>query len=279
MAVTTNGKTALATLQGLGFKDASTIRHRPRLIICTTGKEKTGKTELCLSAPSNLDPVTGREGIAYAGFDRPLEEAQVNKYRKLGKKIYEKYYSMDNTAATQQDWTNLWLQFKADWEVMCSVSRTVILDTGTHAWELIRLARFGRLEKILPVKYGPVNNEFETLVKLPQKHNGLNCIITHRSKKEYKAAKRAANSDSEEKEVWTGGYERAGFGGLPFEAQLCLEHFRDDSQYSVDKFGIRITDSALNAADTLGQTVTGYSCMFPAIAMMCYPDSQWDEWE
>lgn len=279
MADRGNNHKSTATLASHGFTDAAELRYRPRLTVCTSGREKTGKTRLCLSAPSAKDATTGREGIAYIGLDRPLEPTLVAEFTAQGKKIWQKYCNLDRSEATQADWVKTWLAVKADWEYACEIARTVILDTGDKAWELCRLARFGRVDKILPVKYGPVNNEFEQFIRLPQKHNGLNCIITHRYKKEYKAAKRAAGSDSEEKEIWTGGYERAGFGGTSYEMQICIEHYRDDTITGADKFGVRITDSALEAADLIGAAYHGAECTFMQLGMACHPTSRFEDWE
>jgi len=265
-----------------GFEDSESLIWRPRLTICSMGREKTGKTRFTLSAPGP---------IAIFNFDRPLEPEVLQIAQTMGKKVYHKNYIAGLNSGTQEDWRRLWNQFKSDWEKLCGVCRTVVQDTGTGAWELCRLANFGRVDKIMPHKYGPVNNEFEQVIKLPFKTSGLNSILTHRYKKEYKgtgAVKKPAGSD-DDKEVWTGKYERQGFGGAAYEMQICLEHFRssviagDDGvnrqASGEEQYGIRIMESGLEGATTVGMELRGADCNFQYLGLMAVPSSGPEDWE
>ncbi len=43
--------------------------------------------------------------------------------------------------------------------------KSIVIDTASEAWELVRLARFGKLTQVMPQHYGPVNTEFRDMIK------------------------------------------------------------------------------------------------------------------
>jgi len=55
--------------------------------------------------------------------------------------------------------------------------RTLIFDTGTEAWELCRMARFGKLAQVMPQHYTEVNSEFRALVKAAYERKDLNVFL------------------------------------------------------------------------------------------------------
>lgn len=79
--------------------------------------------------------------------------------------------------------------------------RSIMVDTTSSMWELIRLARFGKLLQIEPFHYGPVNMEFGGICAEMQ-DSGKNVIFLHQMRKTY--------SDNK----WNGHYEPAQFSKL-----------------------------------------------------------------
>ena len=125
-----------------GFKKVSS-EIKPRLIASVSGKEKHGKTSFALSAPGpiiyfNLD--FGQEGV-------------IDKYSG-DKDIYEKEYKFTRLE-TADRYVTLWTGFVTDFRAaLQSKARTIIIDTATEAWELVRLARFGKLAQVNQDKGG-----------------------------------------------------------------------------------------------------------------------------
>lgn len=269
-----------------GFTLIENLTSRPRLTLSTGGREKTGKTRFMLTAPGP---------IYYFNLDRPLEPELLAHAKAHKKQVWVKDYFTDVAAKLpQSDYAKIWERYLADWDYACRNARTVIQDTGTAVWELCRLARFGKLSQISPHHYGPVNAEFDKMLRLPRLFDGLNVIISHRYKKEYKGpgAKikpTAGAADGEPKEMWTGNFERQGYGGTPYEMQVVVEHFQSQAVFDVetstrltytgaDQYGIRVVSSGI-AGDTLtGTELRGMDCNFQMLGLLAYPESTMEDW-
>jgi hypothetical protein len=189
--------------------------------------------------------------------------------QRKGKEIemfsYQVPPSGEQISVYDREWNKLARAFQA---VIESNYRTLIIDTATEVWEMLRLARFGKLTQVMPHHYGPVNVEFKELVKSICSKPGLNSIWIHQLKKEYKQGK-------DGKDSWTGGYERAGFNGMPYLVDAVVEHYID---MDTREFGIRILDSRYRTAEVLGEEMTGELCSFPMLAMLLKPEANTEEW-
>jgi len=239
-----------------GYKKATKTRLK-RIIMNIEGQEKQGKTHFSLTAPGPIafiDMDTGTEGV-------------VDKFIK-DKEIWVKNYNWKD-ATSQTEWTEMWEDSKRAYMNACSSKemRTIVIDTSTEHYEMIRLARFGKINKIamqdgkaLPFPYGPVNTEFRDLIKKVY-DSDKNLILIHKLKKSYV------------NEVWKGGYERSGYSDIPYVVQMNVRVWRIDGT-----FGLTITDSRHNA-DLAGQEIIGPMCSFPFLATQVFPETKESEWE
>lgn len=223
-------------MEQLGLSEADSI-IRPRLVLSLSGLEKTGKTHTALTAPGP---------IAYLNFDIG-DEGVVGKFKESGKQIFHRRFSkpMSFGPAGEPDASGAlaeWIQFSRTWYKLLGVEglRTIILDTETESWELARLARLGKLSQVKPHHYGPVNAEYNGLLKAAY-DSDKNVILIGKMKKEYKNDK------------WNGGYERAGMSGLGFIVQVILQTFRYDEVAEgedrvKDSFAVVVKDCRQNPA-------------------------------
>ena len=236
------------------FKEASTIIH-PRLVLSIEGLPKAGKTHLALTAPGP---------IAYLNLDNGLESV-INKFAG-DKKIYvsnydtpinprDVYPDIDKTIA-------VWHQLKQDFiTALSSGVKTVIVDTCTEMYELVRLARLGKLSQVQPFQYGLPNYEFKALLDESLKAVNVNTIFLHKMKDKYLKDKR------------TGEYERAGYSGIEYIVQVFLRIFFDS-----DGFNIEIMDSRHDKS-LAGTVITGNEvCNFQTIATMLMPTVDPNAW-
>lgn len=234
-----------------GFTKA-TDKILPRLIASVSGREKNGKTSFALSAPGpiilfNLD--YGLEGVIgkYAG----------------DKDIYVKEYRFRRND-TPDKYNTLWANFTTDYyNALKSKARTIILDTATEVWELLRLARFGKLAQVQPYHYGPVNAEYMSLIREGYSYD-KNVILLHKLKKQYVNDK------------FSGDYERAGFTNTGFLVQTNLEVYREGLDGG---FCVRVIDCRQNSMLggmelPLSDEFTG----FGFLAQMIFPDSSEGDW-
>ena len=140
-----------ASLSSLGFGEVS-LSSRKALLVCSQALEKKGKTHFALTAP---DP------IALISTDTGSEETAA-KFKKMGKVIHLLKSTPpkeigNNHAAAVTEWEKL---LKAWYGVIGDRSiRTMIVDTHTEFWQVMRLARFGKLEQVPPKKYDEVNKD------------------------------------------------------------------------------------------------------------------------
>jgi hypothetical protein len=203
-----------------------------------SGLEKQGKTHFALTAPGP---------IAYFGLDIGTEGV-IGKFV-TNKTIWamEIIVPMDGVAATET-----WNKFYSTYEAVLNMNdiRTIILDTATEAWELLRLARFGKLTQVMPHHYGPVNAEYRKLIRAAYMSD-KNLILLHKMKSVYVNDKR------------TRDYERAGFSDTGFLVQVNCQIYRDDDGI----FNLYVVDCRQNS-ELMGEVLSGEMCNFPMLASL-----------
>jgi len=224
-------------MKAAGFTDEDP-GLKNRLIMSLSGREKQGKTHFALSAP---DP------LAYINFDVG-DEGVIDKFRGSGKTIFHRRFSKPMTfkdgAPVADGALAEWLRLTQSWYKLLAIPdlKTIVADTETEIWELIRLARLGKLTQVKPFHYGPVNAEYDAFLKAAYESD-KNIILIGKSKKEYTNDK------------WNGGYERAGFSNLGFIVQVVAEMHRygraelsEDDDPVLDSYACRIISCRHNPA-------------------------------
>lgn len=244
-----------SAIKGFVERKASTNR---RIVLNVEGLEKKGKSTLGLSAPGP---------IALYDFDIGLEGVIEPWLEK--KKIYVPDESFRYRDATDiNEWEQIWEAYKKSFlrAVACAHVRTIMLDTGTEAWELARLARFGKLTQVMPHHYGPVNAEFRDLYRKVY-DTDKNLIILHKLKSKYVNDKR------------TDEFEMSGFGDTPYIAQVNVRVWRKSEDEDRSRpFGLTVLSCRQNA-EIDGMELEGPMCNFQFLASMVYPDTDPGDWE
>ena len=247
-------------LAAAGFQKMS-AGVKKRLIVSVQGQEKSGKTHFSLTAPGP---------IAYFGMDIG-EEGVVDKFLDSGKEIYsaDAQIKVPNTIVMTKggptlDAEKAWEKMKVALVTALSNGgvRTVVVDTATEMWELIRLARFGKLTQVMPMQYGPVNAEMRGLLRAAFESD-KNVILIHKVKAEYVNDKR------------TGRMERAGFSDTGYIVQVNLRTYYDGE---AGEFGVEVINARQNMR-LCGDLYDGDICTFPMIATMVLEDTSLEDWE
>lgn len=233
-----------------------------RVVMSVDGLSKEGKTNFSLTSPApvcvhNLD--LGLHGTAEKFVD---------------KELYQFTYSIPMSASlpgsgltslgepARKVWEEFVTQFRASLEKM----RTVVVDTGSEAWNLCRLARLGKLTQVIPIQYTAVNAEFRQLVQLALAQTKCNVIFTHKMKDEYKGDQK------------TGRLERVGFGEIGYDVETVVRTSRDYTKAGVDQFQLEIESCRANLEAT-GKRLSGTDCTFSKVATLIYPDTTEDFWK
>jgi hypothetical protein len=252
-----------AKMASLGFIEADDTVHK-RIILSIGGREKQGKTHLALSAPAPIGIFSSDIGT----------EGVVNKFKREGKDIWAHEMQVPEKHDEAKE---IWENFKKAYYGILRVPeiRTVIFDTATEIWELLRICRFGKLTQVMPYQYGPVNAEYRRLLKdcySTQK----NLILLHKMKPVYIDDKRTKN------------FENAQFSDTPYIAQVNVEVFRSTPKKACPyckksdgiqrHWGIKIKDCRQNP-ELIDKVFTDQLCTFPFIASLIVPESDQEDWE
>jgi hypothetical protein len=197
-----------ATLESAGFKKASATVPR-RLIVGVYGLDKTGKTHFALTA-ARMGGVT-----AFINLNKGAEGV-VGKFVKEGHDI--RILDIDsgsqlvslNPSGGDAVYQAAWSKFVEAYKLALNLAHTIIIDTESEAWELIRAARFGKLLQVPMHLYPPLNLEYQGLLNLAY-DKPVNLVLIDSVKSEYSAE---GNK--------TGKFERAGFSKIPGIVQVLI---------------------------------------------------------
>jgi hypothetical protein len=196
-----------------GFSPVKPSRPK-RLVIMAYGPEKCGKTHFALTGPGP---------IFIFNFDDGLE-VMVNKFIKAGKdakEILEKRYSVriGNESDGSRAMREL-EEFRKDYIYALANAKTVIIDTGTHLWDLARGAHFDGSKNATQLQYTRPNAEMRWVMAKAREQKTCNVVFIERAGKEYV-------TDSEGKSNPSGKLEPKGWKDAPFEAQAVVYCNRD----------------------------------------------------
>ncbi len=245
---------------------AAKVKKEKRLVVSVEGLQKEGKTSLALSAPGpiallNLD--TGLEGVVDKFIGK--KKIYVAEFKYLDA-VYDTMKPDEKQSAFRKMWKRVWDTYMD--ALKSKDIRSIVVDTFTEAYELQRLAAFGKLTNVMPVQYGPVNAELKEMVKRAL-YNDKNVIYLNRMRDVYKENKKGM-------EVRTGEVERAGWGKLGYEVQVCLRSYKDED----GMFGVRVVDcrhkTELEGEEyMIGDMYEG----FKEVAMEIWEGSKEEDWE
>jgi hypothetical protein len=235
----------------MGFEPIKSIKGKRRLIMSLSAREKQGKTHFALTAPDPLAFFSldlGTDGVLQKFQDRKIFVSEYD-YRNAGGFDISVFQSA-------------WGRLKGDFLTVLKNPdiRTIVWDTATEVWEMMRMAAFGKLTQVKPHHYGPVNAEYRDLLRLAY-GSDKNLILLHKMKAEYVEDRR------------TGKFERAGFSDTGFLVQLNAVAWRDKD----GTFGITVQDSR-QRPELAGEEITEPLLSFPFLASQVFPDTLEEDW-
>lgn len=225
---------------------------RKRLICAIDGLEKQGKTHFALTAPGPIAVISTDIGL----------DGVIQKFQKK-KEIWVAEHKIDVpglirdtdiqvvSKAAQTAWKELGNRYQEALET--PEIRTIIWDTATEFWEILRMARFGKLTQVMPHHYGPVNAEFRELLRRAHDLDDKHLILLHKMKDQYVNDKR------------TGEVKRAGMADTGFLVQVAGRAWKDDKEPAVpDKFHFTIAECRFDP-ELEGVDLSGADCTFPSL--------------
>lgn len=244
-----NDELIIAQLKSMGFDDA-VGEIRRRLVASVSGLDGTGKTHFCLTAP---DPIVfynidiGTEGV--------VEKFQKGFDGQGAKRVLIRDVRVPKTAS-KDVYEIMWAELRQSVEVAYRLKHgTMIFDTASEAYELCRLAYFGKLTQVMPHHYQIVNNDWREFMRLAF-DSSMSTFFIHKVKP-----------------VWvnnarTKDYEIAGMAEIPYLVQVNLSMFREDSSDG-SEFGLKILKCRQNP-NLNGQILRGALCNFEMLLSLIY---------
>ena len=277
-------------IPGLHMADSEAVPNR--VVLAVDGLDKQGKTHFALTAPKPLvyldfdigkegvlQKAPGREKIITAkpfGF-RPTEITwDVDKEADEIKKLMEA--ADPELARFRQMYLDALRKPVMEVKGKPIMARSLVIDTGSEGWELIRFCEFGKLTKVMPHHYTQVNSLMRDLVRAAF-DSSVNVIWLHKLKAEWK-------DNAEGKGRKTGVLERSGFEGMAYLVQanlMCLRVPQNQVSTQVVKwksgeglFEIPIDprDSSDGANDLGFRLVVGNSRHEPSMEGMIFQNDQ-----
>jgi len=234
-----------------GFTRANSTVKR-RLILSIEALEGAGKTRCTLTTPGPS---------AFIHFDYGLEGV-IEPFQSV-KPIYIATVKLNFNgtreriiAAAEEELAKV----EKNYQTALTQARTIVIDTGSELWELLRLAAFGKLEKVMPHQYAEVNQTMTRLIKLAY-DSEANLLLTHRLKAEWINDKR------------TGAYEFSGMKDIPFLVQAHARMWTDGEGYHL-KVGKCRQNASVVGLELVNEMIT-----FPTLAQFVFPDSEPKDWE
>ena len=242
-------------LQKLGVKEADATVY-PRLIVAISAHDQKGKTNFGLTAPSPsiiISSDIGTEGV-------------VDKFKAAGKEIYEHNWTLPRK---QKDAENAWKKVEDVLEAAYTDSylRSIVIDTESELWQLLRLYKLGKLEKVPSYKYGEVNAIAGRIFKKAYVHK-KNLILLRKLKPIYIGKERTNN------------YEPSGYEDVKHIAQvtaLAGRNKRTKTDTNPD-FNLTIT-KCRHKPELEGEVYEGHEVSFPWLATEVLPNTDMSDWE
>lgn len=242
------------------------VPDNPRGILTVEGLQKTGKTNLLKSVPKpvlyiNYDD--GSQGVI-EGMPKDNTEGVHIKRLKLEEKENQQYY-VDTFLEVKN------LIFAA---VQSSYFRSTFIDTGKDYYAHMRLAEFGKLDKVPPMRYGPINRSMKRLFAW-HRDNCKNLIIVHRIGDEHKSV---VGENGKEISIPTGNKIMDGWKQTRFETDIHLKLWKSDEYSGIERFRAMVTDCRTNT-ELEGIELSGSEINFANIVELAYPYWDIEDWD
>jgi len=130
-------------------------------------------------------------------------------------------------------------------------------NTDSEAYELARLAKFGKLTQVMPQHYTEVNNEYREILRLAY-DSPMNAIFIHKMKPKYIQNQR------------TNEYEPSGMSDMEYNVQANITMHREDTDEGTE-FSAFIKDCRHNP-NVNGEWLKGEMCDFNFLLSLIHGD-------
>ena len=207
------------------WEDAPTEFDTRVSLLSAWGDTGTGRSTLALTAPGPIAYLHAAEKIK--GIVEPFAREKKIKLHGFAGVFTGSPQEISDQASA------VWNKFKRMYYDAYSWARTIVIDTDTELWELLRLVYFGALKPEsgrIDANWGPPNAEWRSLFKSFRAQDRTNLIVLGQAKDEYKV-KKNANTGKDGMGERTGRLLRAGQKEVPYFSDVMLEMTKEDGTF------------------------------------------------
>lgn len=259
----------------LGKLGGGVVPPAPIRLFCSAyAKEKEGKTNFGLTSPWP---------IAYFDIDDGVTEI-VDKFAGYEDGIihFPIEYDIDDDKLAERE-TEKWLKaYRGVLEMPDDVVRSIVFDTDTEMWDMLRLAEFGQLTDVPPSEYKRTNHIWLSVLAAA-KRSTKNVILLNQMKEEWVSPKGKSKSGKKKMAQWTGDFIRDCMKKVPYKVQASIHLYRDDDGYNAEIMRCRqnpqVEGEILTTEyENMGDDDLNF-CSFPFVAATIYPDTDPGDWK
>lgn len=205
------------------WQDAPTELTRRSVFLLAYGDTNSGRSTFALTAPGPIAYLHSAEKIE--GIIQPFAREKEIRVYDFGGTVPPNASVKETSRIADETWQNV----KAAWVDAYGWARTIVIDTETDLWELIRLAYFGDIKPSggrLELNWGPVNSDWKAMFRSFKGQDGTNLIVISQTEDEYKESKKGFGTK-------TGNTVRKGQKSIPFMADVIV---RTESDMMTQEF-------------------------------------------
>ena len=271
------GKVNTYGLEKCGFSIQKKVPPK-RVVMSLMGQEGTGKNTFAFTMPKPIALIDLEMGYERAKTDEGDEREWL-----IPKTIF-----VPPGLESATEYFEKWKEFlKALRDAFKSGVPSIVVDTATMGWQLLRLAQFGRLTQIPPRRYGEINPVWQGLMQEARLMSKSNVCWIHRTKEEYatavdpKSGKPVLNKKGDDAvQAPTGSLCRDGYGKTGFEVDVELAMYMEGGRLQGSKkwsrnagnkegaavFGCEVLKNGFGTEGFLGERFEGSGiCTFPFV--------------
>lgn len=234
------------------------------------GDTGTGRTWLALTAPGPIAYLNAAE--KWEGVLQAAARIKKIRYVDFAQQANRGPGKKRNRAAIAKDASVNWYRLRDAWYDSFSWARTIVVDTHTDAWELLRITRFGGLTPEtgrVDANYGPVNAEWLSMWKYFKSQNETNVIMIGQTKPEYTGGGKGKMGQA------TGLTVAAGQRNIPIMCDVRVRTNKDILNPAAG-FSAEIIKGWYNAQSE-GEELWNEDCTFSAVmGLVTGNETAWD---
>lgn len=248
----------LTSLQQAGFVVPSGSFPYARILADISGPEKTGKTRVAL---------TSTQPVVYLAFDVSNLVGVVEEFVRAGRQIAVKNLAFPPPATQEADariYNPYYQAFLAAIDMAIQLPRgTIVIDTGQHVEQLVRLSLYGKLKGVGTFSYEQRNTEMEAIFA---KLSGcsLNVIWLHNVKKVWQSY---IDNQGQTRNAWNGSMEPDRFELVGQRVQMNMTTRREYDPQTMKWGNFRL----YTANNRLASQLAGTDYVVPMGDMMTIP--------